>query len=243
MTEQFVLPGDQIDVSTVVTGAAVTLGPNVALSKSNLEQTALSPTTAGLLNVKNAESRSPVYYVESNGRRYNPQVNDYVIGIIVGAFGEYYRVSLNSFSAPVLLNQFSFPNASKKNRPRLQTGDLIYARVESVQRNMEAELSCIDPTTGKDGGFGLLTGGFVFDVKLAFARYLLFDADAKILSELVKKCKFEIAIGVNGRIWIKTDDIKTTVACSNAIRNCQTWKKEELSAKVEDTFSVLESHD
>ncbi|QPG75893.1 hypothetical protein FOA43_003279 [Brettanomyces nanus] len=234
----FVLPGNQIQVKS----ANVVLGPNVDIAPGSINETVLTPTTAGMLKVKKANPQSSLYYVESNTKRYVPQINDFVIGVLFGAFGEYFRISLNSFSPPVLLNQYSFPNASKKNRPRLSNGDLVYARVSAVERNVDVELSCIDATTGKEGGFGVLSDGLVFDVKLAFARYLLFNSDAEIFTQLVKRCKFEIAIGVNGRIWIKTDDIKTTIACVNVIRNSQNWTKEELPAKIEDTFKVLKTN-
>ena len=47
-----------------------------------------------------------------------------------------------------------FPNASKKNRPNLKNGQAVYARVSQDIPEIETELECIDPTSGKEGGFG-----------------------------------------------------------------------------------------
>ncbi|ODV86820.1 hypothetical protein CANARDRAFT_117800 [[Candida] arabinofermentans NRRL YB-2248] len=231
MTEQtLIIPGDDINISEPT--SHMTLGPNIL---HNIENNNLIPTTSGFLNVQTKKNNT-IYYIESNTKRYIPNVNDFVIGTVVGTISENYRVSLNDFSTTVLLNQLAFPNATKKNRPFLKTGDLIYARVLRSDPDLEVELDCIDPTTGKEGGFGLLNGGLNFNVKLAFARYLLFNSNAEILNKLVSKCQFEIAIGVNGKIWLKTDDLKTTIACMTSIQQSQNWSKSEISNKVDAIF-------
>lgn len=230
MSQQFVIPSDRIPIDADP-NTTIMLGTNLSY-----ENGVLHPGSAGTLHQKN-NGKSPAYYLEYNSKRYIPQLGDFVLGTVVGSFGEYYRVSLNNFSAPVLLNQFSFPNASKKNRPHLDVGDLVYARVSAVIPNVDTEIACIDPTTGKDGGFGVLKEGFAFDVKLAFARYLLFDPNAPILQELAKRCKFEIATGVNGKIWIQTDSVRSTIACVNCIKESQHWTQAEIPAKVEAMFA------
>lgn len=64
-------------------------------------------------------------------------------------------------------------------------------------------MECID-SSGKESGFGLLDDlGFLFDVNMNFARELLFNKNSIFLELLALKCKFEIAIGINGKIWIK----------------------------------------
>ncbi|VUG17910.1 RRP40 [Brettanomyces bruxellensis] len=235
---QVVIPGDHIEVESQKNRSSITLGPHISLVPTIGTHT-LNPTTVGLLEEKHLSAKRTVYYVEANSKRYLPESGDNVIGVIIGSFGDFYRVSLNDFSVPVVLNQFSFPNASKKNRPRLEVGDLIYARVESVNPNVDAEISCVDPTTGKAEGYGKLEGGMVFKVKLAYARNLLFDPNAHILTELVTKCKFEIAIGVNGKIWLKTDDIHSTVACGRCIEKSQQWSDADIKANVEDAFAAM----
>ena len=51
-----------------------------------------------------------------------------------------------------------------------QVGTLIYARVTIASRDMEPEIECVDPATGKSDGFGELKGGLVVNVSLQLSR-------------------------------------------------------------------------
>ncbi|KAG0675713.1 exosome non-catalytic core subunit rrp40 [Pichia californica] len=232
-----VIPGDSIslennDISNIA------LGPNVTLENDST----LQPTTAGLFVSSSTKGASKnLYYVDTASGRYVPQVGDLVVGTIIGQFGEYYRVSINEFSKEVLLNIFAFPNASKKNRPRLQVRELIYARVSSTEKSVDVELSCVDPTTGKDGGFGALSGGYTFNVSCAYARFLLFTPNAPVLKKMVEKLQFEIAIGVNGKVWIKSDSSKATMLCVYIISESQNWKQSEISENVDKSIKKFKS--
>ncbi|KAH3670536.1 hypothetical protein OGAPHI_001051 [Ogataea philodendri] len=212
----FALPGDQIQLQSATN---VVVGPHV-----RLDGTSVTAATAGFL-VNTQSQGSAVCYIEADSKRYVPSSQDFVVGTVVGSFGESYRVSLSNFSTPAVLGFYAFPNASKKNRPRLKTGDLVYARIASTDPDLDVELECFDATTGKEGGFGLLEGGFVFDVRLAYARHLLRHQDAPVLTKLMKKYQFELAIGANGRIWIKSDTLQNTIECMKAIQNGQNEKQ------------------
>ncbi|KAK6201356.1 exosome complex exonuclease RRP40 [Scheffersomyces amazonensis] len=202
-----ILPGDKFPVSRNHDESIdITLGPG--LYKSVNSDTIL-PVQAGIFQSKPIKKQQQLYYIDSNSRRYIPQTNDYVIGTIVGVVGgESYKVSLQDFSSCVLLSMMAFPNATKKNRPNLQIGQIVYARVSNAGNEIETELECIDPTTGKDGGFGLLDeSGYLFSItNLNFTRELLFNSESPVLQKLSTRCKFEIAIGINGKIWIKCGD-------------------------------------
>lgn len=229
-THSLVVPGDNITISDTVSTS--TLGPHISL----LDDTTLTPSNAGLM-VSTATKTGNLYYVDSARGRYIPQVGDYVLGTVIGQFGDYYRISLNETSQNVILNIFSFPNASKKNRPRLQTRDLIYARVVSAEKSVDVELSCIDPVTGKEGGFGVIAGGYCFNISTAYARFLLFTPNAPILKKMVEKLQFEIAIGVNGKVWIKSDTSKSTMLCVYIISESQTWKQSEIPKKFDEMIA------
>ena len=69
-------------------------------------------------------------------------MGDFVVGILTGTIS-IYRVSLASFSTPVSLSYMAFPNATKKNRPNLKVGDLVYARVSNAEPELGAEIECI----------------------------------------------------------------------------------------------------
>lgn len=78
--------------------------------------------------VHHASNSTDTYYISSNTQRYIPTLGDRVIGIVEDTTGEYYRVNiLGGHSA--LLHNLNFEGASKRNRPRLDPGSLVYCRV------------------------------------------------------------------------------------------------------------------
>lgn len=228
---QLMFPGDSIDIK----GSEMTLGPNLRVVSNSDEAATLASNSSGLL-LNKPQKGSQLYYVDSPFGRYTPEVGDFVLGTVGGQMGDYFKVTLNEYSPPCLLNMFAFPNASKKNRPKLDQHDLVYACVDSVNRSVDPELSCVDPVTGKDGGFGVLKGGFCFNVSQAYARYLLYTPNAPILNKLVEKVQFEMAIGVNGKIWVKCDDEKLTLMCVTILSRSQEWTPKEINKNVEEIF-------
>lgn len=226
---QLIIPGDDL---VTTNNKELVIGPGIYVTPITKE---IIPVNSGILS----QSDNSIH-IESNSRRYIPSNNDYVIGIVTGTFGESFRVSLSNFSFPVSLSAMAFPNATKKNRPNLKVGNLVYARVSNASPEVDVEIECIDPTTGKDGGFGLLEGGYVFDVNLSFARNLLFDVNHSLLNLLVKKCKFELAIGLNGKIWIKADELKYTLGLAKSIERSQSVQSSEFNKVINSTFKELD---
>ncbi|CCK67806.1 exosome non-catalytic core subunit RRP40 KNAG_0A01170 [Huiozyma naganishii CBS 8797] len=208
---ELVLPGDSLGIHD---GVPVILGPGVSCDPMTQE---VIPVNAG---VRHYIEKKNTVYVDYNAKRYIPAVGDLVIGTIVSTFADSYKVSLSDFSASVSLSYMSFPNATKKNRPTLQVGDLVYARVLTAEKELEAEIECMDSVTGVHAGFGLLENGMVISVPLSFARTLLFNDTFPLLSTLAQSCQFEIAIGINGRIWVSTDKIENTLACYRSLNLC-----------------------
>ena len=45
---------------------------------------------------------------------------------------------------PAVLDVLAFEGATRRNRPKLAEGDLIYARVVLAHRDIDTELSCVD---------------------------------------------------------------------------------------------------
>jgi exosome complex component RRP40 len=89
-------------------------------------------------------------------------VDDLVIGTVIDKLGESYKVDLGG-AAPAVLSALAFEGATRKNRPLLTVGSVVYARVAVANKDMETELVC----TAKQGassvdGLGELTGGYVF---------------------------------------------------------------------------------
>lgn len=256
-----ILPGDDLGIST--DQIETSIGPGI-YKVPGIKDTKLIPINGGLLNIqRNKQGTRQAAHLESNSRRYIPQVSDMVIGTIVGVYAEYYKVLLQNFLSNVTLSVMAFPNATKKNRPNLRQGQCVYARVSSYIPDLETELECFDLSTGKDGGFGLLDeSGYIFDVELNYARELLFNPGFLVLEKLSTKCMFEIAIGINGKIWLKcgdgvpipgksTDedsdkmdvdyvkDLKTTLAAANYIKQCQKVSPEQFDNVLAASFKGL----
>ncbi|SCU99046.1 LANO_0F00606g1_1 [Lachancea nothofagi CBS 11611] len=227
-----ILPGDEFHLES---RENVLLGPGAYCDPRNQK---VQPVTAGFEVVTETKKNVSVH-VEHNSKRYIPAVGDLVVGLITGSFSDSYRVSLSNFSTPVTLSYMAFPNASKKNRPSLKVGDLVYARVCKADKELEAEVECVDSSTGKDAGFGLLEGGTIAEVSLAFCRELTFNGDYPLLSLLAKNAQFEVAIGINGKVWFKCDDIRHTMACYRSITECEHRTQSEHKSIISKHFKTL----
>ncbi|SCU84342.1 LAME_0C09120g1_1 [Lachancea meyersii CBS 8951] len=230
--DSLIIPGDNFHVEG---RENVILGPGAYCDPKSQQ---FQPVNAGFEVVKESKKNVSVH-VEYNSKRYVPAVGDLVVGLITGSYSDSYRVSLESFSTPVTLSYMAFPNASKKNRPTLKVGDLVYARVSKADKELEAEIECVDSTTGKDAGFGLLEGGTVVDVSLAYCRELAFNPDYALLPLLAKTAQFEVAIGINGKIWIKCDDVRHALACKKSIVDCQHYTPSEHKSIITKNFKKL----
>jgi len=90
---------------------------------------------------------------------------------------------------------------------------------------MEPEIECVSSSTGKSEGLGPLTGGMLFTISLAMSRRLMLPKPAEhgslvVLEELGGPLgiPFEIAVGRNGRVWVDSKNVKTTLAVGKAIK-------------------------
>lgn len=100
------------------------------------------------------------------------------------------------------LPQLSFEGATRRNRPAVKAGDLIYARVVTASRDAEPQLSCMD-TLGRASGYGHLKGGISIEVNTSQARKLACtDPAAPVLDALGSAIQFDMVVGLNGRVWI-----------------------------------------
>ncbi|KAM4064906.1 KH domain-containing protein [Hirsutella rhossiliensis] len=215
----FVLPGDHIDPSHIPSHPKkpLRLGPGLRHVPPN----GILPTLAGQLVT---DRQKNAIHVETSEGRYVPRVGELVVGTINKSAADIYYVLLSDYTAPVLLPQLSFESATKKTRPILAPGALVYARVSLANKHMEAELECVSPTTGKSDGLGPLTGGMVFNVSLGMARRLMMPRSAEhgkvvVLDELASLgLQFETAAGRNGKLWVDSESVKTVIAVGRAVQ-------------------------
>ena len=132
--------------------------------------------------------------------QYVAQMGDNVIGVVVDKHAESYKVDIGTH-LPALLPVLAFEGATKRNRPQLQIGTIVYARVETGFKDMEVELTCVG-ADGKANGMGELSpNGLVFPCSLGQAR-ALYDPSCSVLQLIGAHVPYELAVGHNGRVWV-----------------------------------------
>lgn len=162
------------------------------------------------------KKREPaVYYVDSYQKRYIPNRGETVVGIVTQKSGDIYKVDIGA-SEQATLSYLAFEGATKKNRPDVQIGDVVYAKLLVASKDMEPELVCVD-SHGKENELGVLNSdGMMFTCSLSLVRKLL-NPECPLFRLLGRNQAYEIAAGMNGRIWIKAQSVKETIAVANAI--------------------------
>ncbi|ESK95762.1 exosome complex exonuclease rrp40 [Moniliophthora roreri MCA 2997] len=206
-----VLPGEQVPAQHV----NLKLGPGLlqtSHASNSKANTSIISTRAGTLNHSANRSR---WWVESNSRRYVPAAQEPVIGVISQRQGEGYRVDVGSAHS-ANLDGLAFEGASKRNKPNLKVGCLVYSRVSLAHKDMEPELECFDAQTHKAEGFGELKGGFLVRCSMRMCRQLL-DPSHFLLPLLGAMFPLEVAIGLNGRVWVNSKEAKQVIAVARAI--------------------------
>ncbi len=211
-SSQVFIPGDRVDASLL---------PNAQKRKirHGLHQREVTDdyvaTVAGLLDV---DFRKKTANISTPNARYVPRAGDLVIAQVRSSGAEMFQLYINSHSQQAFLPQLAFEGATKKTRPQLKANDLVYAKVIFAQRNMEVELSCVNPSTGKaePDGLGPLNGGMLFDVSVGLAERMLKKQGVTFLEELGMKIQggFEIAVGKNGKVWVDCPESGVKGVCA-----------------------------
>ncbi|KAF8961684.1 exosome non-catalytic core subunit rrp40 [Entomortierella lignicola] len=233
---QIVLPGDLLPSSEsgllddAPTAPVIKLGPGL----QPMDDDSIIAVKAGVLKHVSAGNR---WWVESNQRRYVAAAGESVVGVVTAKSVEHYKVDIGT-SQQALLGVLAFEGASKRNKPDIKVGALVYCRVSLANKDMEAELECFNPTTGKSDGYGELKSGFTIKTSLGLARRLL-DPKTLILRLLGKHIPFETAIGMNGKIWINSANPKHTILICNAIKNSEYLNPQECTTMVKSLIEKL----
>lgn len=167
-----VLPGDRLSLPST---SNVKLGPGLAVSATQRDDGTqeLVVTLPGYLGqvtsdrgkakakadqmqVEGQGDKQIARWVESQSLRYLPALHDPVICQITNRGTESYQVTLFNSHTQATVSAFAFEGATKRNKPNLKVGTLLYAQVMSANRHLEVELTCVDSATGKSNGFGEL---------------------------------------------------------------------------------------
>ncbi|KAJ0402697.1 hypothetical protein P43SY_007839 [Pythium insidiosum] len=231
-----VLPGD--DVTDILTKQTkhVRLGAGLR----QVGEARIISSQAGVLRYRPPNR----YWVEFDHKRYSAHLDDGVIGVVTDRNADFYRVNIGAASA-VTLGALAFDGATKRNRPSLRIGSLVYARVLKASKDMEPELTCEAPpnVAKKDWMTGLaiygeLNGGYVFKTSIGLAKKLLHE-DSYVLQALGKSVAFEIAIGLNGVIWVNSRSPKHTIVVTNAVLNSETMTPSEIDVMVQQLIATV----
>ncbi|XP_055919566.1 exosome complex component RRP40 [Eupeodes corollae] len=223
-----VMPGERInEAEEVAKTKKVVLGPGLR----RLDEKVVA-CKAGTLVKKDTN----IFWVDSYQKRYVPVRGEAVIGVVTAKAGDIFRVDIGAHENAAL-SYLAFESATKKNRPDVNAGDLLYARLIVASRDLEPELVCVN-SVGKKGKLGVLSEGFVFNCSLNLARTILRE-DCPLLRALTKEMPFEIAVGLNGRIWIKAKSIKETIALGNAILAAENSSNEDIAKICENIGNIL----
>lgn len=224
------LPGEIIsDLKESEKSAKILVGPGL-----RQEEDSIIVSNPGVLRFKEPN----FYWIDSHIKRYIAVKGDTVIGVVTAKTGDVFRLDIGS-SELATLSYLAFEGATKRNRPDVKVGDIIYARCAVANKDMEPELVCID-SHGKSGGLGVIgrDGGLMFQTSINLIRKIL-SSDCILLKTIGKSMQYEVAIGINGRVWAKARSVSHTVALCNAISASEYMSNEQIVAMCKKLMNVL----
>nr|PVC53536.1 hypothetical protein MACL_00003717 [Theileria orientalis] len=106
---------------------------------------------------------------------YVPRVGDHVIGIITNKNNDYYTVNINDLYEGFLLCIDGFRGATKKIKPQLAQGDVVFCQILSIYNYNLIELTCknvdeIKSFSTNETYFGHLTKGMTIKIPLTHSK-------------------------------------------------------------------------
>ena len=210
------LPGDRVTVSQLQRGPRRRLGDGL---EATTEPDMLTTYIGGLLQFDAGKASATI---NTPHAQYIPHAGDLVIAQVHHSSMDSFHLQLVPHTPHAILPQLAFEGATKKTRPQLKANDIVYAKITTAKKDMEVELSCVNPSTGKSDpdGLGPLTGGMVFDISDGLASRILKKEGILVLEELGEKLQggFEVAVGKNGKVWVDCPGGSVKGAC--AIGRC-----------------------
>uniref|UniRef100_A0A3B3BWH6 Exosome complex component RRP40 n=1 Tax=Oryzias melastigma TaxID=30732 RepID=A0A3B3BWH6_ORYME len=197
------------------------------------ERRAAAQTAAHLLDRVPAEA--DLYEILSSwNQQYVATKGETVIGIVTARGGDIFRVDFGG-SELASLSYLAFEGATKRNRPNVQVGDLVFAQFLIANKDMEPELVCIDGS-GRANGMGVFgPGGLLIKVSLGLVRRLL-APKSDIRSDLEQLFPCELVVGMNGRVWVRASSVQQTLIVANLLQSCDTMttqQRQQLFKKVQ----------
>ncbi|KII70584.1 putative exosome complex component rrp40 [Thelohanellus kitauei] len=205
--DSYFLPGESVgrveDLKKKLNLEKLKVGPGLMIKNGHLVT-----TVAGFLSI----SPSSVLWMLNNPRVYLPKLNDTVIAKVVKIRGDRYKVDLGS-NTVAFLPVLAFTNATKKVRPDLTVGDLVYAKVCRVNPNIDFEITCQDPSA-KNCKLGPLSSNnsYLIRIDIYLAQRLVMKNTSLsqfLKNELPPDC--DIVVGINGLVYISAPTTDLTM--------------------------------
>jgi len=156
---------------------------------------------SGILGILNENERY-INVVPLKGR-YDPNVDDFIIGVVDEALGSGWLVDINA-SSPALLHQNEVPWRVDfgETKKYLNHGDCIMAKILSVDESKKLQI------TLNDRGLYKIQGGLIIDVEPSRVPRII-GRKGSMLTLIKKYIRCRIFVGQNGRIWIDADTKST----------------------------------
>uniref|UniRef100_A0A1X7UJH4 Exosome complex component RRP40 n=1 Tax=Amphimedon queenslandica TaxID=400682 RepID=A0A1X7UJH4_AMPQE len=160
---------------------------------------------------------------------YVPSEGEKVIGVVLRT-GRVYRVDIGA-SQNASLPELAFEGATKRNKPIVQVGDLVFGSLCQADPDFEPEMTCVD-SSGRASGMGLLKKpGCVISCTLSLCRRLL-SKQCAVMEELQKHYKFECVVGLNGRVWLSAPTLMQTIIIRNCIKSSEFMSEDSIKEMV-----------
>jgi len=224
-----VLPGDTLsDLKVSEKSGKTVLGPGLQAHADSV-----SIVKPGILRFKDPN----FYWIDSHQKRYIPVRGENVLGIVTQKSGDVFKVDIGS-SEQASLSFLAFEGATKKNRPTVKVGDVLYATLLVASKDTEPELVCIDGT-GRSSGLGVITeGGFLLHCSINLVRKIL-SSECTLFKALAKHLPFEVAVGMNGRVWVKGRSQTETAAIVNTIASAEFMNEKQIKLAVRQARDAI----
>lgn len=262
----FVLPGENVTKWIVEPDPKIVVKLGTGLRwESSPSRGAANPTVYATVAGQLTQSKSSnhTFFVQSvaDDGRYQPLLHDRVVGVVEdrfgsdGAGGDLYRIHIGAGHTATLSN-LAFEGATKRNKPSLKPGQVLYARVAAVHVHLELELSCqlgpLDMGQGMtrrdwmtdEGCYGILQGGTVLRVAHDWTRRDLLPSQQHVVwrelaaaaaaknNSTTTTLAGEVAVGANGWIWMHAASSSATVMLYNILRNAPVLTEAQTRAMV-----------
>ncbi len=148
----------------------------------------------GTLNIK----ENFIQVIPLRGR-YDPEVGDFVIGVVEEAATSNWMVDINApYPALLHVNEVPWEIEFADTEKYLNTGDTILAKVLSVDESKKLQITLNDRNLFK------LKGGHLIEFEPSIYRRIIGKKYSMI--EIIQKyTRCRIKVGKNGRIWIDGD--------------------------------------